>query len=52
MQLKGEELVATVRDFPHRFRRMAGTVKQFTKRAAEAGRQWLKGVCSAARVFG
>jgi hypothetical protein len=46
-----EELLATVREFPQRFRRLAGTVEQFTKRAAEAGRHWLQGVRCAARVF-
>jgi hypothetical protein len=46
-----EELVETVRDFPQRFRRLAGTVEQFTQRAAQAGRRWLQGVGSAARVF-
>jgi hypothetical protein len=46
-----EELVATVRDFPRRFRRFAGTVAQFRQRAAEVGRRWLQGVRCAARVF-
>ena len=49
--IASEELVETVREFPQRFRRLAGTVEQFAKRAAEAGRQWLQGVRSAARVF-
>jgi len=47
-----EELLETVREFPRRFRRLAGTVKQFTKRAAAAGRRWFQGVRTAARVFG
>jgi len=46
-----EELLATVQEFPQCFRRLAGTVEQFTKRAAEAGRHWLQGVRCAARVF-
>jgi len=46
-----EELLATVQEFPQRFRRLAGTVAQFTQRAAEAGRHWLQGVRCAARVF-
>jgi REP element-mobilizing transposase RayT len=47
-----EELVDTIDQFPQRFRRMAGTVKQLTKRAAEAGRRWFQGVGAAARAFG
>jgi hypothetical protein len=46
-----EELLATVQEFQQRFRRLAGTVAQFTQRAAEAGRHWLQGVRCAARVF-
>ena len=46
-----EELVDTIREFPQRFRRLAGTVEQFRQRAAQAGRRWLQGVRSAARVF-
>ena len=48
----GEELVDTVRDFPRRFPRLAGRVKQFTTRAQQTGRRWLHGVRHAARVFG
>jgi len=46
-----EKLVETIDQFPQRFRRLAGTVEQFTKRAAEAGRHWLQGVGAAACVF-
>ena len=45
------ELVETVREFPQRFRRLAGTVQQFRKRAAELGRRCLQGIGTAARVF-
>ena len=46
-----EELLETVQEFPRRFPRFAGSVKQFTSRAAQAGRRWLHGVRHAARVF-
>ena len=46
-----EELVETIDQFPERFRRLAGTVENFTKRAAAAGRRWFQGTCAAARVF-
>ena len=46
-----EELVDTIREFPQRFRRLAGTVEQFRQRAAQAGRRWLQGVRNAARAF-
>ena len=46
-----EELVETIDQFPQRFRRLAGTVEHFRKRAAEAGRRWFQGACAAARVF-
>ena len=42
-----EELVDTIREFPERFRRLAGTVEQFRKRAAQAGRRWFQGACTA-----
>ena len=46
-----EELVDTIREFPQRFRHLAGTVEQFRKRAAQAGRRWLQGVRNAAEYF-
>ena len=47
-----EELVETVREFPQRFRRLAGTAEQFTKRAAQAGRRWLQRRTRASAVVG
>ena len=37
--------------FPRCFRRLAGSAEQFATRAAQAGRRWLQGARTAARVF-
>jgi hypothetical protein len=49
--IAADELVETVRDFPQRFRRLAGRVERFVERAAAVGRHWFQGVRHAARIF-
>jgi hypothetical protein len=49
--IAAEELLETVKEFPRRFRRLAGRVEQLVARAKEVGRRWLHGVRHAARVF-
>ena len=46
-----EELPRALNGFPRCFRRLAGSAEQFAARAAQAGRRWLQGVRTAARVF-
>jgi hypothetical protein len=46
-----EELPRALNGFPRCFRRLAGNAQQFATRAAQAGRRWLQGARTAARVF-